>query len=417
MRAGTLVEQVGENVRLALDTLRVNPLRSGLTILGVVIGVATVMAMSAIVQGIRDQIVQTIEVAGPTTFYVLKKFSQTPLNPDMLPKDVRIRPDLSEREAARIRALPEVAYASLWAQVLTRLEYQGVRTQGVAVFGADEGFPLIQGGELLAGRWFTRADLAAGAPVVILQERIALRLFGREQPLGKWIRVGGRPMEVIGIWEEPGNIFAPPGQETGAVVPFRTMDRQFAVDRTNALWIPVRPRDGVTVIEAQGAVTTTLRELRGLRPGDGNTFDLVTQDQILDTFNNITGVFFLVMVVLSGVALLVGGIGVMAIMTVSVTSRTREIGVRKALGATRRDILLQFLVEAATLTGIGGAIGIGVGLAFGKIAAAWLDVATPVPVTLTAIAVLVSVGIGLVFGLLPARRAARLDPIEALRYE
>jgi putative ABC transport system permease protein len=160
-----------------------------------------------------------------------------------------------------------------------------------------------------------------------------------------------------------------------------------------------------------------LRESRRLRPGDGNTFDLVTQDQILDTFNSLTSVFFLVMIVLSGVALLVGGIGVMAIMTVSVTSRTREIGVRKALGATRRDILIQFLVEASTLTGIGGVIGVLVGLAFGRVAAVALDIDAPVPVTLTVIAVVVSVGIGIVFGMIPARRAARLDPIEALRYE
>jgi putative ABC transport system permease protein len=287
----------------------------------------------------------------------------------------------------------------------------------MAIFGADEGFPLVQGGELAAGRWFTRNELLGGAPVVILQEKTALRLFGREQPIGRWVKVGGRPCEIIGIWLEPANIFAPPGQEVGAVVPYRMMDHQFQVDRTNALWIPVKPRTGVSVADAQGAVTMVLREMRGLHPGDGSTFDLVTQDQVLDTFNSITGVFFLVMIVLSGVALLVGGIGVMAIMTVSVTSRTREIGVRKALGATRRDILQQFLIEAATLTGIGGAIGIVVGLAFGRIASIALNVDAPVPIALTVIAVVVSVSIGIIFGLVPARRAARLDPIEALRYE
>jgi putative ABC transport system permease protein len=224
-------------------------------------------------------------------------------------------------------------------------------------------------------------------------------------------------LEVIGLWAEPGNIFAPPGQSVGAVVPFRFMDRSYTIDRTNALFIPIKPRAGVRVADAQGAVEMALRESRRLRPGDGNTFDLVTQDQILDTFNSLTSVFFLVMIVLSGVALLVGGIGVMAIMTVSVTSRTREIGVRKALGATRRDILIQFLVEASTLTGIGGVIGVLVGLAFGRVAAVALDIDAPVPVTLTVIAVVVSVGIGIVFGMIPARRAARLDPIEALRYE
>lgn len=161
----------------------------------------------------------------------------------------------------------------------------------------------------------------------------------------------------------------------------------------------------------------TLREMRRLRPADKNNFDFVTQDQILQIFNRLTGAFFLVMVSLSSVGLLVGGIGVMAIMMVSVTSRTREIGVRKALGATRRDIMLQFLFEAATLTGIGGLIGVVTGLAVGRGAALLLDVEAPTPVGITLIAVGVSISIGLVFGLIPARRAARLDPVEALRYE
>jgi putative ABC transport system permease protein len=408
---------LAENVKLAIEALRVSKLRSSLTILGVVIGVATVMTMAAMVQGIRDQIVTTIEVAGPTTFYVLKKFSQTPLNPDNLPKEVRIRPDLTEAEAARLRLLPEIGYASLWAQTLARIEADGARTQGMAIMGADDGFTLIQGGELVEGRWFTRGEITAGAPVVVLQENTARSMFGQERLLGRRVQIGGRVLEVIGLWAEPGNIFAPPGQSVGAVVPFRFMDRSYTIDRTNALFIPVKPRAGVRVADAQGAVEMALRESRRLRPGDGNTFDLVTQDQILDTFNSLTSVFFVVMIVLSGVALLVGGIGVMAIMTVSVTSRTREIGVRKALGATRRDILIQFLVEASTLTGIGGVIGVLAGLAFGRVAAVALDIDAPVPVTLTVIAVVVSVGIGIVFGMIPARRAARLDPIEALRYE
>jgi putative ABC transport system permease protein len=410
-------DSVRENISIAFDALRVSKMRSALTILGVVIGVATVMAMAAIVQGIRDQIVNTIEVAGPTTFYVLKKFSQTPLNPDNLPKDVRIRPDLTEAEVTRIKQLPEIGYASLWAQTLARIEADGVRSQGMAIFGADDGFTLIQGGELTSGRWFTRAEIVSGAPVVVLQDATARTLFGSERLLGRQVQIGGRVLEVIGLWAEPGNIFAPPGQAVGAVVPYRFMDRSYTIDRTNALFIPVKPRAGVRVADAQSAVEMALRESRRLRPGDGNTFDLVTQDQILDTFNGITSVFFLVMIILSGVALLVGGIGVMAIMTVSVTSRTREIGVRKAMGATRRDILVQFLVEASTLTGIGGAIGILVGLALGRIASIALDVDAPVPIGLTAIAVVVSVAIGIVFGMVPAQRAARLDPIEALRYE
>ncbi len=405
------------NIGIALSAIVGARLRSALTVLGVVIGVATVMTMASIVQGIRDQIVNTIEVAGPSTFYVLKIFSQTPINPENPPEYVRVRPDLTEADAERIRRLPEVSYASLWGQTLARVEFEGTRTQGVAVFGADEGFPVVQGGELVQGRWFLRNEITSGAPVVVLQENVVDRAFGEVTPLGKWIRLGGRPVQVIGVWQEPGNIFAPPGQETGAIVPFRYLERSFRIDKTNALWIPVKPREAVSVADAQEAVTIELRASRGLRPANRNTFDLVTQDQILDTFNNVTGVFFLVMLVLSGVALMVGGIGVMAIMMVSVTSRTREIGLRKAVGATRRDILSQFLVEAATLTGIGGVLGVLVGLAAGWALTTLLDVDTDVPFLYTAIAVAVSVGIGILFGMVPARRAAGMDPVEALRHE
>jgi putative ABC transport system permease protein len=412
-----LGDQLRENVGIAFDALRTSKLRSALTILGVVIGVSTVMSMAAIVRGIQRQIVRTIEIAGPTTFDVVKVYSQSPLNPDALPKWVRIRPDLSKREADRIAQLPEISYGAIWAQIMARLEYKGQRTQPTQVFGADDRFPEIQGGDLAAGRWFTRAELVSGAPVAVVQEDAARRLFGRENPLGKIIRLGGRPVEVIGLYVPPENIFAPQGAETGAIVPYLLLDQQFTIDKTNSQYIAVKPRPGVTVEEAQEAVTVLMRELRHLRPADRNTFDMITQDQILAIFEKLTGAFFLVMIVLSSVALMVGGIGVMAIMMVSVTDRTREIGVRKALGATRGDIMLQFLIEAATLTGIGGAIGIALGLGMGGVVTRFMNVDAAPPIALTVIAVSVSVGIGVVFGLLPAQRAARLDPVEALRYE
>ena len=410
-------DQYRENLAIAMDTLRVAKLRSALTILGVVIGVATVMTMASIVEGLRAQIISTVEVAGPTTFYVLKVYSSSPLNPDRLPAWVRIRPDLVEEEAALIRRLPEVRYAALWGQTVARLAYLGERTQPSALFGADAGYPEIQGGGLSDGRWFTRSEITSGASVVVVQEAMARRLFGRMNPIGKTVMVGGRPMEVIGLYLPPENIFAPPGSETGAIVPYKLLDAQFRIDKTNALWIPVKPRPGVTVAQAQEAVTIALRERRRLHPGQQNNFDLITSDQVLEVFDQLTGVFFLVMLVLASVALLVGGIGVMAIMMVSVTDRTREIGVRKALGATRGDILVQFLIEAATLTGIGGLIGIMVGLGIGQLVTRLLGIDASPPLGLTAIAVVVSVGIGVVFGVLPAQRAARLDPIEALRYE
>lgn len=412
-----LGENIKNNVSIALDTLRANKLRSGLTILGVVIGVSTVMMMAAIVQGIKDQIVRTIEIAGPTTFYVVKVFSQTPVNPDRLPKWIRIRPDLSDVEARRIAQLPEISYAAIWGQTVGRLEYKGQRTQNLVINGADDGFVEIQGGELVEGRWFTKPELLSGASVVVLEEDAARKVFGAESILDKQIRIGGQPATVIGVYQKAANIFEPPGQATGAIIPFLMLDHQFTIDKTNAVFIPVKPRKGVTAAQAQEAVTIALREMRGLRPADKNNFDMITQDQILDTFNKITGVFFLVMIVLSSVGLMVGGIGVMAIMMVSVTNRTREIGIRKAVGATQREILLQFLVEAATLTGIGGIIGIIVGLTFGRLVTMFMHIDAGVPVLLTVIAVTVSVSIGIIFGMVPARRAARLDPIEALRYE
>jgi len=410
-------DQFRENLASAMSSLASAKGRSGLTVLGVVLGVSTVMAMATIVSGIRDQIVSTIEIAGPTTFYVVKVWSQTPLNPQDLPAWVRIRPDLVPDDAERIAKLPEIRYASIWGQIQNRTEYAGVRTNLGVIMGADAGFTEIQGGELTDGRWFTHAEEISGAPVIVIAVDVAKKLFGAMQPIDKWVRVGARPLRVIGIYQEAANIFNPPGQQVHGIIPYRTMDHQFVIDKTNALFVPVKPRAGVSVAAAEEAVTIAMRESRRLRPADHNSFDMITQDQILDTFNKITGVFFLVMIVLSSVALLVGGIGVMAVMMISVTDRTREIGVRKAVGATRRDILQQFLIEAAALTGTGGVIGVIFGLLLGRLASVAMGVHGTTPIDLTLLAVAVSIGIGVVFGVLPARRAAALDPIESLRYE
>ena len=396
--------------------MRANKLRSALTILGVVIGVSTVMAMASMVQGLKSQILNVLEVAGPTTFYVVRFFSQTPLNPDNLPYEVRIRPVLRESDAEAIRRMPEIKYAGVMIQIFERVEYQGTRTQQLTVWAADDRYMEVQGGTLLRGRFFNRSELS-GEPVVVLEDEIGRKLFGQLDPMGKTIRIGGKALRVIGIYQRPDNIFEPPGQQTGAIVPYEMARHNFRYDETNGLFITVKGLPSVTVERAQDAVTMALRNVRKLKPGVPNTFDLITQDQILDTINSLTGAFFGVMVALSSVALLVGGIGVMAIMMVSVTDRTREIGLRKAVGATRREILWQFLVEAATLTLLGGLLGILVGLGIGQVLKALLGLSSGVPLWSAIVACAVSIGIGLTFGLYPANRASRMDPVEALRHE
>jgi putative ABC transport system permease protein len=410
------VFRVGEGVMIALEAMRGNKLRSALTVLGVIIGVATVMTMASLVQGIRTQIFNALETAGPTAFYVMRFFSQTPLNPDNLPYEVRIRPVLRESDAEAIAKVPEIQYAGMWIQIFERIEYQGIRTQGVAVWAADDHYMDIQGGTLLRGRFFTRSELA-GEPVAVLEEETAEHLFGQMDPLGRTIRIGGTAFRVIGLYQKPENIFEPPGQQTGAIVPYRAAKYNLNYDETNSLFISVKGRPGIAVDRAQDLATVALRRERRLRPGTPNTFDLITQDQILDTISSLTSAFFGVMVALSSVALLVGGIGVMAIMMVSVTDRTREIGLRKAVGATRREILWQFLVESATLTLLGGLLGIVVGLGMGQVLKRVIGLESAVPLWSALLATGVSIAIGLAFGLYPANRAARMDPVEALRHE
>jgi len=410
------LRNIDEGIGIALGALRTNKLRSALTILGVVIGVATVMAMASIVNGIRSQIFNAMNTAGPTAFYVVRYFSQTPVNPDNLPYEVRIRPVLREEDAEAMRRIPDIQYAGMWVQVFQRIEYAGTRTQTLTIYGADQHYMDILGGTLLTGRFFSPSELD-GEPVMVLEEETAEHLFGRIEPLGKSVRSGGVAFRVIGVYQRPANIFEPPGQQIGAIVPFHAAKRSFRYDETNGLFISAKAWPRISVSRAKDLTIATLRRERKLRPGMPNTFDVITQDQILDTIESLTTAFFGVMVALSSVALLVGGIGVMAIMMVSVTDRTREIGLRKALGATKQEILWQFLVEAATLTLMGGLLGIAVGLGLGQILKRVLDLQSGVPLWSAVLATVVSILIGLVFGLLPANRAARMDPVEALRHE
>ena len=410
------IRNVEEGISVAADNLRANKLRSFLTILGVVIGVSTVMLMASIVDGVKTQIFNALNAASPNAFYVMRFFSTTPLKPDNLPYEVRIRPVLDVDDARAIAREADIRHAGVWVQSFNRVEYQGESSQPMLIYGADDSFLEINGGNLAAGRNFTPAELNGG-DVVVLEIELSRRLFGRTDPLGQTVKIGGKPFRVIGIWQPPDNAFQPPGFSVGGMVPYQVAKHAFRFSDTNDLFIVVLGRNGISVETAKDEATVALRRKRGLRPGAPNTFDFITQDQILDTINSLTSMFFLVMTAISSVALLVGGIGVMAIMMVSVTDRTREIGLRMACGATRREILWQFLVEAATLTLIGGMAGILFGLTMGEVVKRVLGLEAGVPLWSAVVATVVSIGIGLVFGLLPANRAARMDPVEALRHE
>ncbi len=250
---------------------------------------------------------------------------------------------------------------------------------------------------------------------MIVNDEMATKLFGDSDPLDKMIAISGVPFRVIGVYHYAAS-FLTGGNRPRAIVPFETAYRTLNASYSN-IGVAIVPRDEVTRDDAEDDVIAVMRGRRGLRPAQDNNFAIITQDKLMDTYNSIFGMFFLVMIVLSAVGLLVGGVGVVAIMMISVTERTREIGVRKALGATRATILWQFLVEAVTLTAIGAMIG----LMFGSIVAVIVRNTTPIQASTPPWAVAAALGAsavtGIVFGMLPAMRAARLDPVDALRYE
>ena len=233
----------------------------------------------------------------------MRFFSSTGVNPHNLPAEVRIRPVLSQTDVDALRRVASIRHAGLWVQVNQRMEYQAAHSQGLMIYGADNSYLDVQGGTLLSGRWFSTAEMASGQPVVVVEAEVANHLFGREEPLGRVVRIGGKAFTVIGVFAKPDNVFQPPGASDGAVVPFRAAKESFPYDETNSLFIAVSAARGVSVDVAKDAATAALRRSRGLRPAAPNSFDILTQDQILETIDKLTSAFFLVMIALSSVGL------------------------------------------------------------------------------------------------------------------
>ncbi|MGK2934480.1 MAG: ABC transporter permease [Gemmatimonadaceae bacterium] len=422
MRFSSAIFNIVEGVGIAFDAIRSNKVRAALTMMGVAVGVFVVVALSAAVHGINQSVAKDLESAGPTSFMIFRR----PVSlgevcdgtDDTCPW--RRNPPLTLTEARGIGDLSSVA------AVTSRIgDFGGYKYKDKSLNGGRDayspGWLEVDGGDIVAGRDFTYAEAVTGARVIVVNTELAKRLLGDSDPIGKEINVAGVPFTIVGVHHNIGSFLGKPGSSASGndprgVVPFETARRHLD-SSPNRLNLTVKPAAGVTQAEAIDDVTAYLRGNRGLRPSEPSNFAIVTSDQLMEIYNGFFGVFFVIMLALSAVGLLVGGVGVIAIMMISVTERTREIGVRKALGATRLTILWQFLVEAATLTSIGA----GIGLLAGTFAAMLVSEMTPIPAQTPPGAIVAALGMsaltGMVFGLWPALKASRLDPVEALRFE
>ena len=423
MRFLTPFIQVFEGVTIALDALKANRARALLTIMGVALGVFVVVAMSSVVRGINESFRRDLEAAGPTSFYVYRRpiggFNSCDGTVETCPE--RRNPAITLDEVAAIERMPTIRAVTAHVGTGAKFKYKDKSMNaGMEVYTPN--WTEVDGGDIYPGRNFTVSENAAGAQVVLVNDKMAETLFGDSDPIDKEITIDEVKFTVIGFYHYTSSPMGTPtsaggGDSPKAIVPFETARRHLNLwMRGNNLI--VKPFSGVAVEDAVDDVTSVLRAQRSLRPGTPNNFEIVTQDRLWAIYNKLFGTFFVVGLALSSVGLLVGGVGVVAIMMISVTERTREIGVRKALGATRFTILWQFLVEAVTLTGIGASVGLvlGILLAIG-VRTAW----PAVPASTSWGSVFAALGIsavtGIVFGMLPAMRAAKMDPVVALRYE
>ena len=420
------VALLGEIVRMSLDTLRSNKLRSALTILGVVIGVTSIVAMTALIRGFGDQIRTLIQQMGSDTIYVSKaSISSFTSGKSFL--DIARRPTLTEADAKAIR--DQVPAAGLVATSLgngpmgtaVRYTYRGTSTKRMGILGADENWLQTNFLKMAQGRYFSGFEVEHRRAVIVLGDAPATTLFPAIDPVGKRIRIDQVEYTVVGILaKRPGNLGSGPNEF--GVIPITAYDKQFRPRRFRGyvmkfLSLAVVAREGYTRDELMKGVEEVMRSRHRLKLDKDNDFDIDTADSVLRILDQLTRAIVLALVVISSIALMVGGIGVMAIMTISVTERTREIGVRKAIGARRGQILWQFLIEAVVLTLLGGVLGAALGAVIALGVNTWAGFTTAVPLWAFALGLSFSVSIGIFFGLFPAFKAARLDPIEALRYE
>ena len=407
-----------EVIRLALSTVRSNKARSFLTVLGVVIGTGTIIGVGSILVGLDGAITGVIRSMGANTIIVSKVSLIGGIG--RTPEERQRKPLTYENGLAIAERCPAVERVSPYLVPPQgpvgggRAIYKGNDYFGTQIFGTTEAYASSGQGDIKIGRFFTDTEDRHRMPVAVIGEDVYTSLFGLEDPIGKRILVNGKELEVVGVLSRSAQSVIGQG-DSRVVLPYFTMHKLFPQQQENLLMIT--PREGQAAA-ALDQIRVILRQERKVPFDKPDNFVVSTSDQLVEQFRSITSMVALVMVVMSSIGLLVGGIGVMNIMLVSVTERTREIGVRKAVGARRGDVIMQFLTEAVALTGMGGLLGVLLGWAVARGARiAFPSLPAEVPMWAVILGIGVSVAIGLFFGIWPASKAARLDPVEALRYE
>jgi putative ABC transport system permease protein len=405
-----------EGIVIAIDALRSNKVRAFLTTLGIVIGVATVMTMAAAIGGFRGMIMETLDAIGPRNF-VIDRFDQTKIEISDDGPPWEGKPAITFMEAEQIEALSSIRSVATAndAQGSNSIRAGSKELRSIPVMGRSAAWTDYSKGDFLQGRNYLPMDDERSGRSVVVSEHVAEELFEGQPAVGREVRINGEPFRVVGVYKMTDNPFAA-AMKDWAVVPTTSALKYLQAD-PDFLSLLVVPEGNVTQEQAMDDVTALLRSMRGLRPVEENNFALMKQEQFKQFWDNLIVIFAVVMLILSGIGLLVGGVGVVGIMMITVTERTREIGVRKALGATPREILWQFLVESVTVTVIGGLIGILMASGFAML----ITALTPVKATVPWWAIVGSVTVmgvgGILFGLYPAFKASKLDPVEALRYE
>ncbi|HUF49088.1 MAG TPA: ABC transporter permease [Vicinamibacterales bacterium] len=420
-----------EIVAMSWDTLRNNKMRSALTVLGVVIGITSIVGITSLIRGFDQSFRDLVRQIGSDTI-IVQKSSGLSMGSGADFEAILRRPNITPLDGDAIEQADSVqtvdvtiGAGSPFDIIQQRVSYRGERTTPLVTIGTTERWPYVNQLVLEAGRFFTGVEVQRRQNVIVLGQTAYVALFPSLDPIGKQVRLGIQPFTVVGVMAKRPSLGGfNLGADDFVVIPHTTYAKIFGV-RTNALargtmrsmQITAVPREGVSRETAIAEIEEIMRIRHGLRLDEPNDFEVMTQDAVLEFWDQISQATFLALIALSSIALMVGGIGVMSIMTISVTERTREIGVRKALGARRTEVLWQFLLEAVFLTSVGGILGIVAGAGVGVI----VHLATGFPVSLPwwsfAIGIGFSAGVGVFFGMIPAIRAARLDPIEALRYE